>query len=705
MTRLTILLVQLALVAAAVFSASFLQNHIAFIPRWLIQLPEVTYTADDLKTVLVYFLAIHAVVIGLAQVIRGRWVPAEAYRTADELFTLMAGFSVSTLAVFLTSTVNFNPDLMVGIALCNAFYHLLVFLLTRTITTMSPLKGVGELIVGLFKRLFTLPGILILLLALTPGILAKAFTSNPDFANKITQIRFIFSPEAELDTYSLASAVGDQRFLQPMQVRLKPGDSNTFYILERPGRLWSLDRSLDQEPSLELDIHDKVGKVAVENGALGFAFHPQFGKEGRNSNRIYLYYTQVIDGKQENRLSTFNLNEQDLEARSRSEKPLFRLRRENSGFHNGGSIEFGPDGFLYVALGEGIRTPDFKSQAKTLRMGILRIDVDKQGGDVSKPIERHPRNGMTADYYIPLDNPFVDNPELLDEYWALGLRNPFRMNFDPETGQLWAGDVGSTKWEEVNRIEKGGHYQFPFIEGHEATEYPRPEEIHGEEKPPVYTYMHTARERAVIGGIVYRGRKFPELRDKYVFADSYASVLYAMDAESDRVEQARKIARGDQYAQRGVSSVSQLPDGNIIVTLLGSSNKPTGEILKLAHGETNQKTDEVVTESDTTPITAEEIESIYAINCSRCHGESGKGDGPDSASLKVEIADFTSPEFQKNTSDAEITRVIKSGGAANGLSPMMPPWGEILSEKEISGLVKHIRETKTVYEQNGELQQ
>jgi hypothetical protein len=162
----------------------------------------------------------------------------------------------------------------------------------------------------------------------------------------------------------------------------------------------------------------------------------------------------------------------------------------------------------------------------------------------------------------------VGTAELLEEYWAIGLRNPFRIKFDPSTGKLWARDVGSTKWEEVNLIEPGVDYQYPYIEGREATRYARPSTLKLKERGPLFTYIHTAYDRAVTGGIVYQGNEFPDLRGKYLFADNYSSKLFSMRGNGQVAESVEHIATADQYAQRGTSSVSQLAGGEVLLTTL-----------------------------------------------------------------------------------------------------------------------------------------
>ncbi len=691
MKRLKILLFETGLLIAAIFSSHFLQNHVEFIPSSIIRLPDVSYSFSDLLTTLQYFVVVHIIIFILMSFLFGPWKTSSGKRTVIELFGLASAFALSTLAQFLTSQANFPPNLMVGIAILNAVYFILVFLVSAIIEQKF-FSSLTEFLKALIRRIFSIPGFLILLLALTPAILAKGYVSNRDLANRVTQIRMLFSNQ-EKANFHLVSALGDLRFHQPMLIKNPPNQTQTLYLLERSGKLFRLENMDDRNPALILDLSERVGYIEMENGALGFAFHPKFGATDQGNSYLYVYYTDVHDNRQFNRISRFDLSLDTVEGRTDSELALINLERETSGYHNGGSLEFGSDGYLYIALGEGIRTPEYAKQNETLRMGILRIDVDQRGAPFSRPIQRHPSNGTTQDYFVPLDNPFLDNPELLDEYWALGLRNPFRMSFDPTTHDLWAGDVGSTEWEEVNIVERGNHLQFPFKEGFEASGPAKPEHLIGEEKEPVFAYFHSASERAVIGGVVYRGSTYPELEGEYLFADNYSGNLYQLKRDGDQPEK-YLIAQAGEYAQRGISSVVQLSNGDLVVTTLGRAKASTGQVLKLITGEPDDATALNEGSEPTYEVTEDDAAEIFTTNCARCHGADGRGHGPDQPLLKIEIADFTGSEFQSRNDD-QIRAIIVDGGAAHGLSPMMPPWGSVLDEAEITALINYIRTTAT----------
>jgi len=697
MRKVIALITELLLVIAAINIADIWQANTNVIPRSLIHLPQVDYTQADFWLILKIFLGLHLFAFLLMQFKAGAWIFSDSRRTVNEIFLLIATYSLSALTVFIATTVNFDPDLMAGIGLCSVGLFLLAHIISALIRGVKIHHVASGLVSALFKRLFSLTGILVFILALTPPLLAYAFTSSRDFANVITQIRInvsgLFSTS---HSYSLISATRDYRFNQPMQARMAPNDSTSLYVLERSGRILSFPYPFvaSSQPEVIMDLQDKVGYVEVENGALGFTFHPEYGQPNSNSSGyLYLYYTDVRDNKQVNRISRFDLNTGASTDIIQSETPLLILNRESSGFHNGGSVEFGPDGFLYIALGEGIHLKE-KSQAQTLRQGIIRIDIDMKGGKISHPVIANPINGSAQNYFIPNDNPFTGRSDIREEYWAIGLRNPFRISFDEKTGDLWAGDVGSTKWEEVNLISKGGNYQFPYAEGFESPSAKKPGVIIGQEITPVHTYQHTAYDRAVIGGFVYRNGDLPELNGNYIFADNYSSKIFQMPTNEENVEQAEEIARASQYAQRGISSLSQLPNGDVLVTTLGRTGAATGEVLKLTTGDPLETVEASEKAIEPIAISSDEARSIFMANCSRCHGQQGQADGPDTALLDVVIPDFSTPEFHSSRTDEALQKVISKGGYEAGLSPLMPSWEEVLHPQEIDALVNYIRDLK-----------
>jgi len=693
-------LIQLFIIFICTYIAyQFTQTH-DIIPRSVIQLPSVHISESDAWHLSIIFTTTFAIILIPLQFILGNGVFYNPRRFASEYMAYLCAYTTASLYTFFVTTINYHPQLIAAIGLFSTIAYILIFIgwYANKEIEGSKFSSLYLAPYNILRKLLSIKGILIIIYFLSPLLLGKAFVSDRDTANLITQIRIWFNP-VEKSGWGLKQLYTSLDFSQPMLVKQAPNDSDSLYVLERSGRIIKLSYPESSQADLVLDITNLLGEVEIENGALGFDFHPEFNQpNSQNANFIYLYYTEYRGDTQINRLSRFDISLPNLEDRLHSETIILSLPRNPDGFHNGGSIEFGPDGFLYIGLGEGVHPKEASSYSETLRSGILRIDLDTSNTNSSYVPSEPFAHGTRQHYLIPKDNPFVGNPEVMDEYWAIGLRNPFRFTFDPETKKLWVGDVGSTVWEEVNIIEKGKHYQFPFIEGRHSTGKEKPEQLPAPEQGPFYTYEHTAYDRAVIGGLVYRGNKLPELFGKYIFADNYSAKIFLADADKTEVDEVKLIAQGSQYAQRGISSVVQLKNGDILVTLLGAASHPTGEILSLIKSDQKTTTSPLKStaekqthEPEITEYSANITRQLFSINCTRCHGKEGRGDGPDAESLDVALPDFTSKEFQSSRTDQEIREIIDKGGASLQKSPMMPPWGGALNQSEIDHLIIYIR--------------
>jgi quinoprotein glucose dehydrogenase len=267
---------------------------------------------------------------------------------------------------------------------------------------------------------------------------------------------------------------------------------------------------IDMEPKVV--YHDNMN----EEGLLGFAFHPKFKEIGQ----FFLYYS-TTDGDHTTVVSRFRVSKDDPDkADPASEEELLRIAHPYWN-HKGGTLAFGPDGFLYIAVGDGgaANDPHGNGQSlKTMLGKLLRIDVD--------------RRDQGKKYAVPADNPFVKTKGAAPEIWAYGLRNVWRHAFDRETGLLWAGDVGQDIWEEIDIIEKGGNYGWNVREGKHPFgpkgAGPRPDLI-----DPIWEYHHNVG-KSITGGLVYRGSQAPALAGKYLYADYVTNKLWALDYDSER---------------------------------------------------------------------------------------------------------------------------------------------------------------------------
>jgi len=334
-------------------------------------------------------------------------------------------------------------------------------------------------------------------------------------------------PPAGPPAIAVGPAFPGLAFSQPLLMLQAPGDASRWYVVEKSG----IVRSFANDPDAELDdvdlFADLTGRVDAsfsESGLLGMAFHPDFDENGQ----VFFSYTAPgTSGVLQSVVSRFALDDTGAVDLA-SEEVVLTLAQPRAN-HNGGNIVFGPDGFLYVGLGDGggAGDPDGHGQDTTTLLGaILRIDVD--GGAGSVP------------YGIPADNPFADNTECLDgsgqlacpEIFAWGFRNPWRFSFDRDTGELWAGDVGQNRWEEVDRVEASGNYGWNQREGAHCFEPPTDCSL--DNIDPVTEYGHELGI-SVTGGYVYRGTAIPALAGFYVFGDFGSGRIFAVPSDAEPV--------------------------------------------------------------------------------------------------------------------------------------------------------------------------
>jgi glucose/arabinose dehydrogenase len=314
-----------------------------------------------------------------------------------------------------------------------------------------------------------------------------------------------------------------------------PGDADSAVVVTQGGVAYRSALS-GGETGVFLDIRDRmIGSPASEEGFLGLAFDPEFESNGR----FYVHYTAA--GPRRGVISRFTVAGDVADASS--ERVVMEVEQPYPN-HNGGALAFGPDGMLYIALGDGGAGGDphgHGQNTSTLLGSILRVDVSGDG------------------YTVPGDNPFVGGGGA-PEIWAYGLRNPWRITFDSETGALWAGDVGQGAWEEVDLVERGGNYGWNVLEGHECYAA-EPCDRSGKIAPrAVYP---TDDGCAVTGGYVYRGDALPELRGWYVYGDFCGGQVWALNT-ADNSEPVLLASTGQQ-----IPSFAEGPDGELYLLTFG----------------------------------------------------------------------------------------------------------------------------------------
>ena len=295
---------------------------------------------------------------------------------------------------------------------------------------------------------------------------------------------------------------------EPVALAVRPDDP-AFYVAEKDGQVVAI-RDGDVDPTPVLDVSSQVS-LGGEQGLLGLVFSP----DGKS---LYVNYTDV-DG--DTRVVAYAMAGDRADPSSRREVLFVDQPYSN---HNGGNLVFGPDGYLYIGLGDGGSGGDPHDNAQslgTLLGKMLRID---------------PRPADGAPYRIPADNPFVTTPGALPEIWAYGLRNPWRYSFDRSTGDLWIGDVGQSAWEEVDRqpASSGGGENYGWNVREGSHPYAAGGSLPGA-VDPVFDYSHSDGGCVVTGGYVYRGAVIPDLVGTYVFADFCLGAIEGLRLDGDEV--------------------------------------------------------------------------------------------------------------------------------------------------------------------------
>ncbi|MDP3273741.1 MAG: PQQ-dependent sugar dehydrogenase [Deltaproteobacteria bacterium] len=325
----------------------------------------------------------------------------------------------------------------------------------------------------------------------------------------------------------------------------RPGDNSAWYLLEKIGRV----RRMANNPtvtsaSMVLDITARVSATASEAGLLGIAFHPDFAR----NNQVYLEYTRTMGGRLETVVSRFVSRDAGMTLDGSSEQVVFTVAQPYDN-HNGGTLAFGPDGMLYIGLGDGGSGGDpmgLSQNTNALLGKMLRIDVTSA-----------PPMGQT--YVVPPSNPFVGRAGYRPEIWAIGLRNPWKFSFDTATGDLWAGDVGQGALEEVDLIRRGGNYGWRTMEGTRCFNPASGCNMAGLALP-VVTYPRSDGV-SITGGFVYRGAAIPALVGRYVYGDYVSRNVWAVRYDAMGRASAELLLPGAAVA--GLSSFAQDQQGEV----------------------------------------------------------------------------------------------------------------------------------------------
>ena len=317
--------------------------------------------------------------------------------------------------------------------------------------------------------------------------------------------------DSSIGKYKAASAFPSLSFTRPVDLQHAGDNTNRLFVVEQEGIISVFpNQSNVSSKKTFLDLREKVDDTGNEEGLLGLAFHPNYETNG-------YFYVNYTTPDQTTVISRFKVSTGNVDqADPNSEYKILEFDQPYSN-HNGGQVSFGPDGFLYIAVGDGGSggDPQGNGQSRATLLGkILRINVDQEA-DGNK-------------YAIPADNPYATNTSgYRKEIYAYGLRNPWRFSFDADNGRLWTGDVGQNAYEEIDIIVKGGNYGWKIMEGNHCYSPSSGCTQTGLIKP-IWEYPRD-QGISVTGGFVYRGPTLTELTGKYIYADFGSARVWALD--------------------------------------------------------------------------------------------------------------------------------------------------------------------------------
>ena len=354
-------------------------------------------------------------------------------------------------------------------------------------------------------------------------------------------------------------------FQYPIELKSVPDSSNRMFVVEKHGKIFSINpNSNPVTAKLFLDLSSIVSQSGFsgETGLLGLAFHPNYASNGY----FYVNYTNSLTGQLKSYISRFQVSSSNPDsALFNSKFEILNLNQPYSN-HNGGCLNFGLDGYLYCAFGDGGLggDPQGNGQNKSVLLGkILRINIDSAAAPLN--------------YSIPVDNPFYGNAlGYREEIYCYGMRNTWRFNLDSVTGKMWAGDVGQGAYEEVDILESGVNYGWNVMEG--AHCYSTTTCDTTNKRKPVWEYTHSNSNASISGGYVYRGTALPALYGKYIYADYASGRVWALNYNGiNPTTNVEIIARPTQTAQqKSISAFGVDRQNNIYVISYGE-----GKIYKI----------------------------------------------------------------------------------------------------------------------------
>ncbi|HEV3165179.1 MAG TPA: PQQ-dependent sugar dehydrogenase [Isosphaeraceae bacterium] len=363
------------------------------------------------------------------------------------------------------------------------------------------------------------------------------------------------SAAATLPKLATEVAFKNLQFDRPVVMAAPKDDKNLLFILEQhQAKIWSFpnDKSTGDK-ALFLELPDPINR-GNEEGLLGLAFHPKYKENGE----FLVYYSATSPRPRQSVVSRFRVSKEDpRKADPASEQRIWVSASDPYENHNGGCIEFGPDGFLYISLGDSGAADDPLTTGQNPKdwfASILRIDVD------------HPGDGKP--YGIPADNPRLRDAERFGhwapEVYCIGLRNVWKFTFDRETGTLWAGDVGQNLWEMVHIIQNGGNYGWSVKEAFHPFRTRQKTDKASKITPPIIEYSHTVG-KSITGGYAYRGKALPDLVGAYVYADYDSGRIWGLREQDGKATENADLVDLRQNPKLNIMAFGEDQAGEIYI--------------------------------------------------------------------------------------------------------------------------------------------
>jgi glucose/arabinose dehydrogenase len=359
--------------------------------------------------------------------------------------------------------------------------------------------------------------------------------------------------ESPIPEIGFEVAFENLKFERCVAIAHPPDGTDRIFVVEQPGRVkWFENKQDAADAVVALDLTAKVLSSGNEEGMLGFAFHPKF----KTNHKVFIQYSfpklgekRKRDPNTRNVIAQFEMDPKHEKVLPETEKVILEILQPYEN-HNGGVLQFGPDGYLYIGLGDGgaANDPHGNGQNMMTMLGkFLRIDIDLKNAEKG--------------YSIPKDNPFVGKEGILPEIWSAGWRNPWGYHFDRKTGELWSADVGQDKWEEINIVRKGLNYGWSLREAmHEFKgtgagpfEEPLVELSHA--KPKM-----TDGANSITGGCVYRGKRLKELDGIYLYGDFVTGNMYGLKWDGKKVVENKLLY---EFKMKQIATFGEDRDGDV----------------------------------------------------------------------------------------------------------------------------------------------